>query len=63
MKFKGQMKINICGFEYKRNIADSRGGGGVSEHPKKKPVSAPERGMWLSLHGVDSWRKTEICSV
>ena len=35
MKFKGQGKINICGFEYKRNIADSRGGGGGSEHPKK----------------------------
>ena len=34
MKFKGQGKINICGFEYKKNIADSRGGGG-SEHPKK----------------------------
>ena len=41
MKFKGQGKINICGFEYKNNIADSRrGGGGGSEHPKK-PVSAP----------------------
>ena len=34
MKFKGQGKINICGVEYKKNIADSRGGGG-SEHPKK----------------------------
>ena len=42
MKFKGQGKINICGFEYKKNIADSRrGGGGGSEHPKKNPVSAP----------------------
>ena len=41
MKFKGQGKINICGFEYKKNIADNHGGGGVSEHPKKKPVSAP----------------------
>ena len=43
MKFKGQGKINMCGFEYKKNIADSRGGGGGgggSEHPKK-PVSAP----------------------
>ena len=28
MKFIGQGKINICGFEYKKNIADSRGGGG-----------------------------------
>ena len=28
MKFKGQGKINICGFEYKKNIADSRRGGG-----------------------------------
>ena len=42
MKFKGQRKINICGFEYKKNIADSRreGGGGVRA-PKKTPVSAP----------------------
>ena len=30
MKFKGQGKINICGFEYKKNIADSRRGGGPS---------------------------------
>ena len=37
MKFKGQGKINICGFEYKKNIADSRGGGGVRA-PKKKPL-------------------------
>ena len=46
MKFKGQGKINICGFEYKKNIADSRrgggGGGGGVRTPKKKPVSAPE---------------------
>ena len=43
MKFKGQGKINICGFEYKNKIADSRrgGGGGGSEHPQKTPVSAP----------------------
>ena len=34
MKFKGQGKINICGFEYKKNIADSRRGGGVRA-PKK----------------------------
>ena len=35
MKFKGQGKINICGFEYKKNIADSRRGGGVqSTHNK-----------------------------
>ena len=40
MKFKGQGKIYICGFEYKKNIADSRRGG--SEHPPKKPVSAPD---------------------
>ena len=34
MKFKGQGKINICGFEYKKNIADSRrGGGGVRAPP------------------------------
>ena len=42
MKFKGQGKINICGFEYKKNIADSRRGGGVRA-PPKKPVSAPGR--------------------
>ena len=41
MKFKGQGKINICGFEYKKNIADSRGGGGGVRAPPKKPVSAP----------------------
>ena len=41
MKFKGQGKINICGFEYKTNyIADSRRGGGFRA-PQKKPVSAP----------------------
>ena len=36
MKFKGQRKINICGFEYKKNIADSRreGGGGPSTQKK-----------------------------
>ena len=27
MKFKGQGEINICGVEYKKNIADSRRGG------------------------------------
>ena len=36
MKFKGQGKINICGFEYKKNIADNRG----SEHPKKTCIRA-----------------------
>ena len=41
MKFKGQGKINICGFEYKQNIADSRRGGGGVRAPKKNPVSAP----------------------
>ena len=41
MKFKGQGKINICGVEYKRIIADSRGGG--VRAPKKNPVSAPAR--------------------
>ena len=48
MKFKGQGQINICGFEYKKNIADSRrGGGGPSTPPpqkKKTPVSAPGSG-------------------
>ena len=44
MKFKGQGKINICGFEYKKNIAGSRrggGGGGGVPSTQKKPVSAP----------------------
>ena len=40
MKFKGQGKINICGFEYKKKIADSRRGGGVRA-PPPPPVSAP----------------------
>ena len=35
MKFKGQGKINICGFEYKKNIADSRRGGGGPSTPHK----------------------------
>ena len=39
MKFKGQGKINICGFEYKKNIADSRRGG-VPSTPKP-PISDP----------------------
>ena len=41
MKFKGQGKINICGFEYIKNIADSRRGGGGGPSTQKKPVSAP----------------------
>ena len=40
MKFKGQGKINICGFEYKKILQTAVGGGG-SEHPKTTPVSAP----------------------
>ena len=58
MKFKGHGKINICGFEYKKNIADSRRGGGGSEHPPKKPVPAPgnyvspRRGIRFVLHAV-----------
>ena len=40
MKFKGQGEINICGFVYKKNIADSRGGGGVQAH-QNKTVSVP----------------------
>ena len=32
MKFKGQGKINICGFEYKKILQTAVGG--VSEHPK-----------------------------
>ena len=40
MKFKGQGKINICGFEYKKNIADSRGGGGGPSTQKKTCIRA-----------------------
>ena len=40
MKFEGQGKINICGFEYKI-LQTAVGGGGRSEHPKNTPVSAP----------------------
>ena len=36
MKFKGQGKINICGFKHNKTIADSRRGG-----DPKKTVSAP----------------------
>ena len=43
MKFKGQGKINICGFEYKKDIADSRGGGGV--RAPKKPLYPRLRSM------------------
>ena len=32
MKFKGQGKINICGFEYKKKLQTAVGGG--AEHPK-----------------------------
>ena len=50
MKFKGQGEINICGFEYKKNIADSRRGG--FRAPKKKPVSAPGlQGIYAEIHG------------
>ena len=44
MKFKGQGKINI---------ADSRRGGGGSEHPKKKPVSTPD------LRAVAHYHRTQ----
>ena len=42
MKFKGQGKINICGFEYKKILQTAvggggGGGGGGSEHQKKPP--------------------------
>ena len=40
MKLKGQGKINICGFEYKKILQTAVGGGGPST-PPKKPVSAP----------------------
>ena len=49
MKFKGQGKINMCGFEYKKNIADSRRGGGGFRAPQQKTVSAP-------AHPPPPWR-------
>ena len=49
MQFKGQGKINICGFEYIKNIADSRRGGGGVRAPKKNPcISAPGPGSLQS---------------
>ena len=42
MKFKGQGKINICGFEYKKKIADSRRGG----------VRAPNPPLYPRLHTI-----------
>ena len=60
MKFKGQGKINICGFEYKKNIADSRRGG--FRAPKKKPVSAPdthsEKHNYLSSEHLEQTHNT-----
>ena len=41
MKFKGQGKINICGFEYKKILQTAVGGGGGGPSTQKKPVSAP----------------------
>ena len=38
MKFKGQGKINICGFEYKKILQTAVGGGG--EHPQKTCIRA-----------------------
>ena len=48
MKFKGQGEINICGFEYKKNIADSRGGGGggCPSTQKKTCIRACRRGTY-----------------
>ena len=51
MKFKGQGKINICGFEYKNKIADSRRGG--FRAPKKNPVSAPETVYRASVYTMN----------
>ena len=61
MKFKGQGKINICGFEYKKKLQTAVGG--VSEHPKKTPVSAPEceRDSFRVAQGED-WARTGIYS-
>ena len=52
MKFKGQGKINICGFEYIKNIADSRRGG--VRAPKKTPCIRAWGGgvMWDSIVGL-----------
>ena len=40
MELKGQGKINICGVEYKKDIADSRRGGGGPSTPKKTCIRA-----------------------
>ena len=52
MKFKGQGKINICGFEYKKNIADSRRGGGGFRAQKNPCIRAclPECHYGSSVH-------------
>ena len=36
MKFKGQGKINICGFEYKKILQTAVGGGGGGVRTPKK---------------------------
>ena len=48
MKFKGQGKINICGFEYKINIADSRRGGGGVRAPQKNLYPRLTQRLFLS---------------
>ena len=54
MKFKGQGKINICGVEYKKNIADSRrgGGGGGVRAPRTKTCIRACHGP---EHYFDNW--------
>ena len=62
MKLKGQGKINICGFEYKKNIADSRGGGGGggSEHQKKNPCI---RACFIGPVSILVWTLCPKCPV
>ena len=60
MKFKGQGKINICGFEYKKNIADSRRGGGGGPSTQKTTVSAPGGGGRSSLMNPQTQNKNKL---
>ena len=54
MKFKGQGKINICGFEYKKKILQTAvgggGGGGVPSTQKKTCIRAWVIGLGSGGH-------------
>ena len=60
MKLKGQGKINICGFEYKKNIADSHGGGGGGfRAPKKNCI----RACFIGPVSILVWALCPTCPV